>query len=87
MTVGQWAEICQPGDRWMPFLITAVHDADTVSGVAFCGQPSTVGWHRPVADFAHVTRGDQNRQWRDTGPVATGDVSTGAVRRGRKQTA
>ena len=62
---GQWAELCQPGGHWLPFLITHVHDADTVSGVAFSGQPSRAGWHRPVADFAHVTRGESNRQWRE----------------------
>ena len=59
-----WAEICQ-GGRWLPFLVTAVHDADTVSGVAFSGQPAQVGWHRPSQDFAGVTRGERNREWRE----------------------
>ena len=67
---GQWAELCQPGGHWLPFLITHVHDADTVSGVAFSGQPSRAGWHRPTADFAHVTRGEANRQWREVAAEA-----------------
>lgn len=70
---GQWAELCQPsnaGPVWLPFLITAVHDAETVSGVAFCGQPASVGWHRPSADFAHVVRGESNRQWREVASEA-----------------
>lgn len=66
-TVGQWAEICQPGGRWLPFLITHVYDENTVSGVGFSGQPEQVGWGRPTGDFAHVTRGENNRQWRETG--------------------
>ena len=67
-TAGQWAEILQPGNRgpmWLPLLITAVHDADTVSGVAFSGQPAQVGWHRPTEAFAGVKRGERNREWRE----------------------
>ena len=63
-TPGDWVEINQLG-RWLPFLVTAVHDADTVSGVAFSGQPAQVNWRRPSADFAHVAQGDGNRQWRE----------------------
>ena len=70
-TAGQWAEICQ-GGRWLPFLVTAVHDADTVSGVAFSGQPAQVGWHRPSQDFAGVTRGERNREWREVDVVDGG---------------
>ena len=67
-TAGQWAEILQTGNRgpaWLPFLVTAVHDADTVSGVAFSGQPAQVGWHRPTEAFAGVKRGERNREWRE----------------------
>ena len=81
MRVGQWVELCQPGGRWLPFLVTHVYDANTVSGVAFSGQPAQVGWHRPVADFAHVTRGESNRQFREVAPVgATGGMNADAVK-------
>ena len=73
-TAGQWAEIQQPGGRWLPFLVTFVHDADTVSGVAFSGQPAQVGWHRPAQDFAGVKRGERNREWRETGLVVHGET-------------
>ena len=81
-TAGQWAEICQPGGRWLPFLVTFVHDADTVSGVAFSGQPAQVGWHRPTQDFAGVKRGDRNREWREGGGVAVipGDALADMIR-------
>ena len=73
MKVGQWAEICQFG-HWLPFLVTAVHDEDAVSGVAFSGQPAQVGWRRPSEAFAGVKRGDGNRQWREAeGLVAPTD--------------
>ena len=85
MTVGQWVEICQPGGHWLPFLITAAHDSDTVSGVAFSGQPAQVGWHRPSQDFAGVKRGELNHQWREVPPVASADVMTGRIsHRGRR---
>lgn len=82
--MGQWAELRQR-DHWLPFLITHVHDADTVSGVGFSGRPHDAGWNRPYADFSRVQRGDGNRQWRPKPrgrqkPVASGDVLTGAVR-------
>ena len=75
--VHQWAEICQPGGHWLPFLITHVYDADTVSGVAFSGQPSQVGWHRPSADFAHVKRGESNRQWREVASAEAEEAPAG----------
>ena len=78
MRVGQFVEFCQPGGHWLPFLVTHVYDANTVSGVAFSGQPNQVGWHRPVADFAHVTRGESNRQWRDVDPPTVGGGSMDA---------
>ena len=76
---GQWAEISQPskaGAVWLPFLVTVVYDEDTVSGVAFCGHPFSVGWNRPVADFAHVRRGEANRQWREVTPVVEGEAGS-----------
>lgn len=100
-TAGQWAEILQRGNRgpaWLPFLVTFVHDADTVSGVAFSGQPAQVGWHRPTEAFAGVKRGERNREWREVpdgpetvAPPADAEPDTlseqPAARRGRKPTA
>ena len=66
---GQWAEIRQGAGEgeWLPFLITHVIDAETVSGVAFTGHPFRVGWSHPVGDFNSVKRGDINRCWRPLG--------------------
>lgn len=61
--VGSRVEFRQRNE-WLLMLVTHVHDAETVSGVAFSGIPARLGWHRGAMEFANVKRGEDNRNWR-----------------------
>ena len=66
-TVGAMVEFRQHrkgGEDWLPFLVTHVHNATMVSGVAFSGEPGAIGWHRGSMEFSQVVQGTENRQWR-----------------------
>ena len=68
--VGAFVELNQGPGGWLPAIVTHVHDADTLSVVAFSGMPAQAGWHRPSGDFSHVMRGENFRQWRMPGEEA-----------------
>ena len=52
-------------DERLPFVVTHVYDDDTVSGVAFSGEPGALGWgNRPTQGFPMVKQGDAHREWR-----------------------
>ena len=67
-TVGMMVEVSQMANtvpKWLPFVITDVHDDDMVSGVAFSGIPGPLGWNnRGAQPFHGVVKGSDNRMWR-----------------------
>ena len=47
-TMGMMVEISQMANsvmKWLPFMVTDVHEDETVSGVAFSGMPGPLGWN------------------------------------------
>ena len=67
-TMGMMVEISQMANsvmKWLPFMVTDVHEDETVSGVAFSGMPGPLGWNnRGAQPFHGVEKGSDNRQWR-----------------------
>ena len=51
-------------DEWLPMIVTHVHDTDMISGVALSGLPARAGWSRGGQEFAIVSMGTDNRNWR-----------------------
>ena len=67
-TVGMMVEVSQMANstmKWLPFMVTDVHEDETVSGVAFSGMPGPLGWNnRGAQPFHGVVKGSDNRMWR-----------------------
>ena len=76
LAAGVFVEIAQSrnGEQvWLPFLVTDVRDADTVSGVGFTGWPGAVGWsNRGTEAFSNVEKGVGHRNWRHVGELSNG---------------
>ena len=66
--MGMFVEFCQRkyggGEEWMPFLVTHVHSAKVISGVAFNGKPAAISFRRGAMEFDNVHKGSNHRQWR-----------------------
>ena len=56
-TMGMMVEISQMANsctmKWLPFMVTDVHEDETVSGVALSGMPGPLGWNNRGAQPFH----------------------------------